>query len=199
MRLPEQSSIILFVAVVLAAFVACAVALQGWSEETIRLVVRASARSSIVLFSLAFSASGLQTLFPSRASAYLLRNRRYVGLSFALSHSVHLAALVTLGVAFPAPFVDELDSLTLIGGGIAYVFIYAMAITSSDAAVRMLGGARWRLLHRVGSWYIWAIFVQTYLPLAVQGAGFLAPVALTLLAALLRFARSRRERRATSR
>jgi sulfoxide reductase heme-binding subunit YedZ len=194
----ERSWIILGTALLLALCVASAVALLGWSEEAARLIVRMSARVSVVLFSLAFSASALQTLFPSRASAALLRNRRYVGLSLALSHSVHLACLVVLGFAFPDPFLDYLDPPTVIGGGIAYLFIYAMALTSTDAAVHRLGRARWRRLHLVGSWYIWIIFTQSYLPLAMEDPGSLAPLALVLLAASLRFSRWRRSRSAVA-
>jgi hypothetical protein len=41
-----------------------------------------------------------------------------------------LLSLVALAIWFPDPFFDDLDSPTLIGGGLAYAFRFAMAATS---------------------------------------------------------------------
>jgi DMSO/TMAO reductase YedYZ heme-binding membrane subunit len=121
-------------------------------------------------------------LWRSETSRWLLVNRRGIGLGFALAHSVHLAALVVIALAFPHPFVDELNVVTLLGGGLVYVFIFAMAATSNDRSVRHLGEKRWRLLHTAGSWYIWLIFAQSYLPRAFSELLY-SPFAILLLGA----------------
>ncbi len=139
----------------------------GWSEETVRIVVRWTAKIAVVAFAAAFSASALRVFWRSGTTSFLLRNRRQLGLSFALAHTVHLIALCVLGFAFPSPFVDELNLVTLVGGGLAYGFMFAMAATSNDAAVKRLGLPRWRRLHTLGSWYIWIIFTQSYVPRAL--------------------------------
>jgi len=69
--------------------------------EGIRLVIRATARTSLVLFVMAFTAGALVELVPSDATRWQRRNRRYLGVSFAVSHFIHLAAIV--GLAFQDP------------------------------------------------------------------------------------------------
>lgn len=195
MRLPRGPQLIACVAYLDAALVVAALLAEGPSEEGVRIVVRATARIGVLCFAAAFSASSLQSLFPSAASRYLLENRRMLGLSFAMTHFLHLAALVALGVWFPDPFVGSLNAVTLVGGGIAYLFILLMAATSWDGAVRWLGPKRWKLLHSVGGWYIWFIFTQSYLPRAAANV-FYVPFAAVLVATLgLRTARRRALRR----
>lgn len=92
---------------------------QGYGEEGLRAVVRASARMSLVLFCLAFAASGLHRLLRGPGSAWLLRNRRALGVGFGFSHGSHALALLFLARDFPSPFVEELDWVTLVGGGLA--------------------------------------------------------------------------------
>ena len=78
----------------------------------------------------------------------------------------------------------QINTVTLIGGGLAYVFIAAMAATSFDAAVTWLGRPRWQRLHTIGAYYIWFIFLQSYLPRAMQSVDYV-PVALLLLGGLV--------------
>ncbi|NIU76183.1 MAG: hypothetical protein GWN71_22250, partial [Gammaproteobacteria bacterium] len=65
---------------------------------------------------LAFSASGLRALWRVDATKWLLVNRRYVGVSYAVSHALHAAALVVLHRQ-SAEFAGSLDAVTLVGGG----------------------------------------------------------------------------------
>ncbi len=168
-------------AVLGAAFVGVLVG-TGWSEEGVRALVRTTARTSLALFLLAFTASSLARLWRSGATAWLLRNRRQVGVSFAFSHLVHLAALVALGAAFPDPFLRELSVVAVAGGGLAYLFILAMTVTSFDRTAAWLGRRRWKRLHTVGSWVVWIVFAQSYLPRALVDP-FYVPFALAVLAA----------------
>jgi DMSO/TMAO reductase YedYZ heme-binding membrane subunit len=137
----------------------------------------------VTVFSLAFGASALRRVWRSDASAWLLRNRRYVGVSFAVAHFLHLGALIMLGVFFPEPFVSGLDALTMIGGGTAYVLLVGMTATSFDRSAAWLGRKAWRRLHLAGSWTLWVIFAQSYLPRPFMGDALAGPFAAMLLAA----------------
>src|SRR5690606_37151534 len=90
---------------------------------------------------------------------WLKRNRRYMGLSFALAHFLHLGAIV----AYFASIGEMPDVVTIIGGGGAYVFIALLALTSNDWSVRKLGPKAWRRLHLVGISYVWLIFMNSYI------------------------------------
>jgi DMSO/TMAO reductase YedYZ heme-binding membrane subunit len=170
-----------------AVLVACAAGVlvgMGWNEAAVRGVVRLTAFASLALFLAVFVASALVRRWPRPGTRWLLRNRRWVGLSFAVSHGLHLLALIALGVWFPHPFLDHLDAVTLVAGGGGFVVIAVLAATSNDAAVRRLGAARWRRLHRAGVYYLWAIFTLTLLGGATEGSRRSGVLVGILLAAL---------------
>lgn len=189
----EDARWVLFgTALLLAAAVIHAGATAAGSEEAIRLVIRQTARISLLLFCAAFAASSLLRLWPAGWSRWMMRHRRWLGLSFALSHAVHLAAIVRLSAVAPD---FAIETLTLIFGGLAYVFIALMAATSFDGAVGYLGSRNWQRLHRTGAYYIWFIFVQSYIPRAVDAAVYVPPTALLAGVLVLRIAAGRRARR----
>lgn len=195
----QRAPIIPLTALALAVLLVAAGWQAGWSEESVRIVVRWTAKIAVVLFASAFAASSLRVFWRNPTTRFLLANRRRLGLAFALSHSVHLMALVVLGVAFPSPFVDDLNAVTLVGGGLAYVFMFAMAATSNDAAVKKLGLPRWRTLHTIGSGYIWLIFAQSYTPRALEDPAAVPFAALLFGVLGLRLARRLRVRREAAR
>src|SRR5262245_60200146 len=101
----------------LLAMKALILGVQGTGEEGVRALVRLTAQTSFALFIAAYSASSLRALCRSDASKWLLANRRYVGVSFAASHTLHLASLVAL-YQVSETFRDSLDAGAIIGGGL---------------------------------------------------------------------------------
>ena len=172
------------VSIVLAFVLIAVLTWHGTSEDGVRAVVRNSARSSVILFLLAFSASSLHCFFQKNWTAWLLRNRRYVGVSFTVSHFYHLLALVALAVWFPHPFLDKLNLISVLGGGLAYLFIAAMTATSFNSTRQWLGIKRWKQLHTIGSYYIWFIFAQSYFPLSIEEV-FYVPFVVALVVVML--------------
>ena len=61
--------------------------------EALRLVIRSTARTSLNLFAMAFAAGALVELAPNGFTRWQRRNRRPLGVSFAVSHAIHLVAL----------------------------------------------------------------------------------------------------------
>ncbi len=131
---------------------------QGWDAEGIRLVIRATARTSLVLFVLAFTASAMVEFLPNEATHWQRRNRRYLGVSFAVSHLIHLIAILSLASIDQALFWKLTNINTIVLAGTAYLFIAAMAATSFDRTAAWLGPRKWRLLHLLGGWYVWISF-----------------------------------------
>jgi DMSO/TMAO reductase YedYZ heme-binding membrane subunit len=131
------------------------------AAEEIRVVIRVTAFTSVVPFLLAFTASALARLRPSPGTRWLVANRRYLGLSFAVSHLAHGAAIVALTRQSPS-FGASISTTTLAGGGLGYLFILLMALTSNDASQRLLGRA-WTALHSAGIYFLWFIFLFTYM------------------------------------
>lgn len=69
-------------------------AMRQFEVEGVRMVIRFTARSSLLLFCLAFSAAALARLWPNAWTRWQRRNRRYLGLSFAASHAIHALSLI---------------------------------------------------------------------------------------------------------
>src|SRR6516225_109926 len=57
--------------------------------EGVRMVIRFTARSSLLFFCLAFSSAALARLWPNGWTRWQRRNRRYLGVTFAASHALH--------------------------------------------------------------------------------------------------------------
>jgi sulfoxide reductase heme-binding subunit YedZ len=143
---------------VLSAMALYLLNVEGWDAEGIRLVIRATARSSLVLFVLAFTATAMVELLPSAATRWQRSNRRFLGVSFAVSHLIHLIAVLALASIDQALFWKLTNISTIVLAGTAYLFIAAMAATSFDRTAAWLGPRKWRLLHLLGGWYIWISF-----------------------------------------
>lgn len=130
---------------------------EGDGVSAIQAYTRWTARIAFIIFALTFAASSLLAVWPNRFTGWLTANRRYLGLNFALAHIVHLGALtVYFLVTDQSP-----DTITLVFGGLAYVFVILTALTSNDKSVALLG-ANWRRLHTAGIYYLWGVFTYTF-------------------------------------
>ena len=106
--------------------------MRGFEVDGVRMVIRFTARTSLVLFCLAFSAAALARLWPNTSTRWLRRNRRYLGVSFAASHAIHAVAILAFAVMDPAGYAAATTIASYIFGGIGYAFIIAMTATSFD-------------------------------------------------------------------
>lgn len=139
---------------------------DGLTEDSLRQMIRVTAASSMTLFCLTFSASSLHHFFSDGRWQPVMQARRRLGLSFALSHAVHLLAFIAL---VEVVFVGDYSQLgDIIGGSVIYLFIFAMAATSNNASVKLLGAKNWKRLHKTGSYLIWAGLFSSYLGNALE-------------------------------
>jgi len=157
----------------------------GSGEEGVRALIRATARSSLVFFLLAFTARPLRRLWRSAASGWLLRNRRYLGVSFFVSHLVHLGAIVWLGRIAPD---FQADPVTVAGGGFGYLLAAAMTASSFDASAAWLGRKRWKQLHTSGMYVLWGIFLLTFAGNIALSPAYWLPTLALLAGVALRLA-----------
>ncbi|GMV99443.1 MAG: hypothetical protein AMXMBFR84_05820 [Candidatus Hydrogenedentota bacterium] len=183
-----------FVALGIAALFSVVFLWMGFTEDAVRLLVRDTARISVTLFTASFIASSIHTLVQRSWTAWLMQNRRYIGVSFATAHAAHMALLVCLYVKFPHPFREYLDATTLIGGGVAYAVIALMAITSFDRTAGLIGPSAWSALHTFGAYYIWILFAQAYIPRAIRDPLYIPITGMVILSLGVRAAAWRAKR-----
>lgn len=172
-------------AVLILVMTGLAVVLQPDVVEGLRSAIRATARSSFLLFLAAFTASAFAVLIPSPFAKALVRERRYIGLAFAFSHFVHAVLIYLYGQMntefWPArSFIDNLP------GTLAYVFILLMVITSFKGPAKFIGPKAWKSLHTVGMWIIIGVFAYANFKRIPMNAWYLLPFGIICAAVAIR-------------
>jgi DMSO/TMAO reductase YedYZ heme-binding membrane subunit len=153
--------------------------MRQFEVDGVRMVIRFTARTSLLFFCLAFSAAALARLWPNAWTRWLRRNRRYLGVTFAASHGLHAIAIACFAVMDPLAYTAATSAASYIFGGLGYAFIIAMAATSFDRSAQALGPRAWRLLHLIGGYYLLFQFTVSFgkrIPDMPLHALFLAPL-----------------------
>jgi methionine sulfoxide reductase heme-binding subunit len=153
--------------------------MRQFEVDGVRMVIRFTARTSLLLFCLAFSAAALARLWPNPWTRWQRRNRRYLGLSFAASHAIHAMVIIRFAAMAPADYMTATSAATYLFGGIGYAFIIAMTATSFDRTVAAIGPRAWRILHLAGGYYLWFQFMVSFgkrIPAMPLYAVFLIPL-----------------------
>jgi DMSO/TMAO reductase YedYZ heme-binding membrane subunit len=112
---------------------------------------------------LVIAASALPILFPGPLSTWLLRNRKYLGLCFAVAMAWQGLFIFMISGFFRDYYFEEIfyfrDELE---GSTGYIFLTAMVLTSFQFGRKYLNQRQWKLLHRFGLIYLWAYPFSVY-------------------------------------
>jgi len=100
---------------------------------------------------------------------------------------VHLLLILAVAGWTVHGFVTVRPMLTIVGGGIAYVFLALMTLTSFDTTAAWLGPRRWRQLHVTGAYYNWFIFAQSFFRMVSKSVIYWPFAALVAGSMLLRW------------
>lgn len=157
---------------------------NDFDEITTRQAIAMSARVSVILFSLAFVASSFHYFFKNSFSWWLRMNRKYVGISFAIMHLIHLVFLIVLQQNFH-PVFDQAKTISLLGGGLAYLFVVLMLLTSFPFFAKYLSSKQWSVLHTVGGYWIWYIFIRSYVRKITFGDYDFIPIVVLLITVII--------------
>jgi hypothetical protein len=179
-----------FSALTVGTMVAIIWLFHGIDEKGMRMAIRATARTSTILFLSAFVASSLHKLWSTPLSAWLLKNRRYLGISMAVSHTYHAIALFGLWfvTAGAAPSSNPL-------GTFGYVLLFAMTVTSFNRPAAWLGKRGWKILHSTGMHFFWLGLLFEYsFKLPNSMLSYSPFVILLVLAMMLRLVASRKQK-----
>ena len=122
-----------------------------------------SVRLAVPFIFLVVAISSVQTLFPGPFSMWLLRNRKYIGMCFAVAMAWQGLFIFIMSYFFREYyfadvyfFRDELE------GSIGYIFLPAMVVTSFEFGRKHLSPKQWKLLHKSGIYFLWAYAFSTY-------------------------------------
>lgn len=139
---------------------------------------------ALPIFVVAFTASSLVALWPSRATRWVLANRRYIGLAFAVGMAWHFSFVAYYFSQFGNPLNVRDLALDLIG----LCFLVAMTLTSFRPFARRLRPVNWRRLHKTGIYTLWILPTFFYLDGLREDHGLatVGMLSLLLAAGLLR-------------
>jgi hypothetical protein len=182
--------IVVFSALTVGSIVGAIWLFHGIDEQGMRMAIRATGRTSCILFLSAFVASSLHKLWSTPLSAWLLKNRRYLGISMAVSHTYHAIALFGLWIVTSgaAPSSNPLGTL-------GYILLFAMTVTSFKRPAAWLGKRGWKILHTTGMHFFWLGLLFEYSSHLPKSMLIYSPfVILLVLAMMLRLAASRKQK-----
>ena len=151
-------AVLTLVLIVLSIWIA---GMRQFEVDGVRMVIRFTARTSLLFFCLAFSAAALARLWPNAWTRWQRRNRRTLGVTFAASHAIHAVAIACFAMMDPTSYAAATSAASYVFGGIGYALIIAMAATSFDRTAA-IGPRAWRILHLAGGYYLLFQFVVAF-------------------------------------
>lgn len=151
--------------------------------------IRWTARLSFPCFILAWTASSVHHFWPTPWSRWQLRQRRFLGITFAILHLIHLAFIAMKALLSSGESLAGGPWFEFAAGALAYLFLVLMLVTSFPATASAVPRGLWIWLHTSGGYLLAVIFSVSYGTRAGSDPAFL-PQAATLVAAWgLRLAR----------
>ncbi|MGI9271582.1 MAG: hypothetical protein ACR2QT_07400 [Woeseiaceae bacterium] len=122
-----------------------------------------SVRFAVPFIYLVVAASALQTLFPGPFPMWMLRNRKYIGLCFAVAMAWQGLFIFIMSNFFREYYYEDVYLLRdELEGSIGYIFLPAMVITSFHFGRKYLNPKQWKLLHTSGIYFLWAYPFSVY-------------------------------------
>ena len=133
------------------------------SPQDLSAMIQYSVRWAVPFIFLVIASSALFKLFPNDLTGWLLRNRRYLGLSFAVAMAWQGAFIFIVSFSHSAHYYGEIYLLRdELEGSSGYLFLAAMTLTSFRLFRRRLSSEQWRFLHLSGVIFLWAYPFSVY-------------------------------------
>jgi sulfoxide reductase heme-binding subunit YedZ len=154
-------------------------------DPTARLAF-ATGLTTLRLLAITLAISPLRKLVPRLG--WLIRFRRLLGLFAFFYATLHMLTWVALYSGFDphAMLIDVTKRRFIMAGAAAYLLLLPLALTSTNWAIRKLGGKNWNRLHKLI--YLAAICGVVHYWWQVK-PGVLTPVDMTIVFAVLLLAR----------
>ena len=122
-----------------------------------------SVRIAVPFIYFAMAASSINILLPGTAGRWWLRNRRYIGLCFAVGMAWQGLFIFIISTFFRNYYYSEVyyfrDELE---GTFGYIFLAAMIVTSFQFARKRLDLAQWKLIQKGGIYVLWGYAFSVY-------------------------------------
>ena len=133
------------------------------SARAVSSMIELSVRCAIPLLFVAFAASSVNVLFPGSFGRWILRNRKFIGLSFAAAMAWQLLFILWMVTQYTEYYVEEVYALSDVIEGVGgYLLLIAMVLTSFKLGRSRLSARQWKFLHKTGIYWLWIYAWITY-------------------------------------
>ena len=126
-------------------------------------MIQFSVRFAVPIIFLVISISSLQILFPGPVPAWLLRNRKYIGMCFAVAMAWQGSFIFMMSNFYRDYYYGDVYLLRdELEGSIGYIFLTAMVVTSFPFGRKYLTAKQWKLLHKTAIYFLFAYPFSVY-------------------------------------
>ncbi len=131
--------------------------------EGVSHMIGYAVRWAIPFIFLVIAASSMRIVFPNEITKWLVRNRKYLGLCFAVAMGWQgLFILIVSTFHREYYFSDIFYFRDELEGTIGYLFLAAMTLTSFQFARKRITPAQWKVIHTCGVYFLWAYPFSVY-------------------------------------
>lgn len=131
--------------------------------EGVSYMIGYSVRWAVPFIYLAVAASSFQILFPGPTASWWMRNRKYIGLCFAVAMAWQGLFIFIVSTYMRDYYFSEIyyfrDELE---GSVGYIFLAAMVLTSFSFARKRITPKQWKLIQKGGIYFLWAYPFSVY-------------------------------------
>ena len=141
------------------------IAMMGHDMSTahgISEMISFAVRWAVPFIFLVVAISSLQILFPGPFPMWLLRNRKYIGMCFAVAMAWQGSFIFIMSNFFREYYFTNYVLRDELEGSIGYIFLSAMVVTSFRFGRKHLNQKQWKLLHKSSIYFIWAYAFSVY-------------------------------------
>jgi len=142
------------------------IAMMGADMSTgpgVSTMISFSVRWAVPFIYLVVAASSVQMLFPGAFTNWWLRNRKYIGMCFAVAMAWQGLFIFIMSNFFREYYYADVYLLRdELEGSIGYIFLPAMVVTSFGFARKYLNQKQWKLIHKSGIYFLWAYPFSVY-------------------------------------
>ena len=133
------------------------------SPEGVSHMIGYSVRWAVPFIYLVVAASSVKVLFPGVFSSWWMRNRKYIGLVFAIGMAWQAAFIFILSTFYRDYYFSEVYYFRdEVEGSVGYIFLVAMVITSFQFGRKRVNQAQWKLIQKGGIYFLWAYPFSVY-------------------------------------
>ena len=129
----------------------------------VRTMIQFSVRWAVPIIFLVVAISSIQILFPGQIPSWLLRNRKYIGMCFAVAMAWQGMFIFIMSNFYREYYFETVYLLRdELEGTIGYIFLAAMVVTSFNFGRKHFNSMQWKLLHKSAVYFLFAYPFSVY-------------------------------------